>query len=832
MHVDLAESVTSIAETFIHDELDPDEEATLRDSFHPDLRDSSPSFDHVPGGLDPFITDDVSHGQDPPGVSIFATLLERLLSRFQFDATDIKITLVHPENASFTFTVSDIRYQTEVKDESSNQVNALAEGSQHSRDTMEGTTRTVTISGVTVTTRCLRSQSPQTLPSPMLSAQALTSRGSSSSIGKTVTSPAYSPPPSSPLSDSSELDEETHLMMSQSLVNLPPRPPSPASSVASSMYQSAISVAPGSPTPSPPVLRRSTAMSEHVPEVPTVTPTSPLPHAQPVPSVRLTLGITAEEIQDELILSLGAEPIIIRLVTPALTRRPVHAGNPSDNLSSPQNIKGDGDKKALASEEYSDALKLEVTLGAIAVALRARHIRNLLDLAQLWVSHTVSPSLSTPTGELDQPRHGSLFDRIDAALHIRGLVVQLLPEKTASVGGLESIMEFFNKPLIPPRLPHGYVRIQLDCITASTTVRPTAEPVVAQKARLQPVGTAITSSLSLTELSIFAFLAVRKEDGSIGLSASPILITDPYLPSQYPATHLQPDLHRLDCSPNLPSFDIVDWTDPTQYISTAKLSMWRTKPPQGNRPSGYGIAVGLPASRSPRNDSPFNPSTSPRQVTTGASPASPSRHGALPFRPSHTAITVKFAMTSWRSSVKSSRRKGKAPENSMLIEVDVAPLHAFCDLALVFGSGQTTGTNAALAFLEELSSSDVEGSGARADIAEEDDESDDEEDDEDTPPATPRASSPFTMRRPEREQERERKRLERLVLEDLDLGYDYRHTTPEPITRQSASRFRSWPKVRTRVSLPDSCITCCAEEEASTKVGSDNNHCGISHDTH
>ena len=55
--LNLAESVTSVAETFIHDELDADEEATLRDSFHPDMTASHLSLDHVPGGLDPFITE-------------------------------------------------------------------------------------------------------------------------------------------------------------------------------------------------------------------------------------------------------------------------------------------------------------------------------------------------------------------------------------------------------------------------------------------------------------------------------------------------------------------------------------------------------------------------------------------------------------------------------------------------------------------------------------------------------------------------------------------------------------------------------------------------------
>ena len=97
----LADSVASAAESFIHDELTPREEATLRESFHPDL--ASSFYDHaqnVPGSIDPFLRgaeDEEFHSDaDPAGVSMFATLIERLLARFEFDAVDTKITLIQP----------------------------------------------------------------------------------------------------------------------------------------------------------------------------------------------------------------------------------------------------------------------------------------------------------------------------------------------------------------------------------------------------------------------------------------------------------------------------------------------------------------------------------------------------------------------------------------------------------------------------------------------------------------------------------------------------------------------------------------------------------------
>ena len=317
--VNLAESVTSIAETFIHDELDPAEEAALRDSIHPDLPPPSPPFNHVPGGLDPFITEDATQGDsDPQGVSIFATLLERLLSRFQFDATDVKVTLVHPGHASFTITIPKIQYQTEVKGESPTAGSASLETQDRTGDQPGGTTRTVRVEGVTVTTRCLRTQSPVTVQSPSLSVPPLISRRDTPSPENLFAPPRNPSPPSPGLSDSSELDEEVHMMMSQSLVGLPPRLPSPTSSVASSMYQSAVSLTSVGAS-SPPVFRNSMSLAE--PEEGRVTPTSPMPHAHATSPPRPTLKAIADEIQDETILSFGADPIVVRLLTPTPRRQ-------------------------------------------------------------------------------------------------------------------------------------------------------------------------------------------------------------------------------------------------------------------------------------------------------------------------------------------------------------------------------------------------------------------------------------------------------------------------------------------------------------------------------
>ena len=66
------------------------------------------------------------------------------------------------------------------------------------------------------------------------------------------------------------------------------------------------------------------------------------------------------------------------------------------------------------------------------------------------------------------------------------------------------------------------------------------------------------------------------------------------------------------------------------------------------------------------------------------------------------------------------------------------------------------------------------------------------EDDADTPPATPRAGMDFGMRSAE-EQQQERRRLEQLVLDDLDLGYDYRQRPKRE--DPAVERVKDWRKV-------------------------------------
>lgn len=117
----VVDSVTNVAESFMHDELNNQEEAILRESFHEELpgsiRFSTTSDPTVPGAIDPFVeqapsVDSPTEG-DPEGISIFAKLIERLLARFNFDASSIRVNLVHPGHATYTCKIDNVHYGTE-----------------------------------------------------------------------------------------------------------------------------------------------------------------------------------------------------------------------------------------------------------------------------------------------------------------------------------------------------------------------------------------------------------------------------------------------------------------------------------------------------------------------------------------------------------------------------------------------------------------------------------------------------------------------------------------------------------------------------------------------
>ncbi|OBZ75363.1 Autophagy-related protein 2 [Grifola frondosa] len=789
----LAESVASIAETFIHEELSPREEATLRESFHPDLATSTHDFDEsVPGGLDPFITDEeVNHSDaEPPGISIFATLIERLLARFEFNAVDTRITLVHPQHASFTIIIPEIRYGTESKTLNTPQTSEIKVGET------EGETRSITLSGVTVTTRSLRPLSPQPLTTSPLSPHFQSSPvhyQPSPVIGLHPASPQRpSDAPSSPYSDSSDLDEETHLFMSRSIAVLHPRPLSPASSVESSMYQSAISTASASHAvdnlrADPESRSRTPSPGDHTNENLITPPASP-PRLSPLLQRRLMIETT--EIEDE---TLFAVPIPGSFAS--------HPSQPSIPIPTGTNGRQEGHAK-------HEKVRVVLTMGAVACVLRARHIRSILDVTQLWSAH--SPA-ATETPEVLQPRATqsvpSMLDEIEASLRIRGVVLLLLPSSETASSDSDGLSDFFERPLVPPRLAHGYVRMHLEGISASLSTALSVARAVG-RTTLRGMSTT-TTSLAITDISTFAFPTVSDSASAQSRShfASPILITDPHLPSQYSSAHRHPVLSSTDASP-LPVFDVVDWTHPEHRSATTKLSLWRTKPvhvpshtsSQSHRmerssPLGSAQTSPLqrgsslpPASTSARGIHIVLPSSPGRLGLAGLSP-SPGKSNEFQQKPHAPAIVVKTTIISYSSS-----KTGSNGASKVNVDVKLAPLHIFLDLDLI--SNRDT-----LEFLEEVTASDISTSSpapGEGNTSEDGEYEGDLSEDVDHIPGSSSVPQRSRLREQEMERERERRRLERLVLEDLDLGFDYRQEPSETKAGQTSSRVKSWRKKRSR----------------------------------
>ena len=669
----LADSVTSVAESFIHDELSPHEEADLRQSIHSDLDHGQ----HLPGGMDPFIrvTDEEEFhpDADPAGISIFATLIENLLARFEFDANDTKITIVHPEHASLTLSVKHTQYSTESSQDTSG---AAVRGIVDGVGQTSGETRKVSISGLSLTTCDLREPTPSS-PKTFTPSMASPTTPNIPSRLPIATGPGRWSPSASPTSSSSSLDEDTQILMSQSLAYLPPRYAptslSPSGSVASSMYKSAISSrsrtsSPGDRKSSSDIEAKRFAWGNR-------------------PGTET--GDVVFEPTEETILSIAGEPIVISLITP-----PVHTQRaPVENLPTrPESNGMASPSRNMSAASDGQKLKLTVSAGVFACAFRARHIRSILDMQDvLWGTHQF-PRKSPPSGAPSLPvaSEGNVFALcLDVILKVRGVVVIFLPASSTS----PSFDNFFLRPLAPPRLGHGCVRIALDSIETTCTLSTYSAPPKpsaskAQKSLVESQvpssGSAVIMKMSLADISAFALLTIpTPASADPEVAASPILITDQGLSVQYPLAHTDPDPHAIysdksSYSP-LPHFDVLDWTDRSHLPNSTKISAWRQKVhPVGSKRRESQTWVGPSHQSSPSKSLGIVEGDASSSHKTTQSPA----------------LSLESNLT-LASPVKHKGDKGDPSANDSII-VNMVPLHIFVDFGLVLGSGH------ALAFLDEV----------------------------------------------------------------------------------------------------------------------------------
>ncbi|KAF8910987.1 hypothetical protein CPB84DRAFT_1821154 [Gymnopilus junonius] len=515
--VDLSESVASVAESFIHQELSPGEEATLWRSLHQDAPQMNDDTDQsVPGGLGDSVTVDGTarmFDQDPAGVSVFANLIERLLARFEFDADDIKITLIHPANVSLSMSVEELRYHTDGN-------------SSPSSSQARGETRTVYVGGFS------------------LSAQGLDSQ--KSFLHTTSNSPRSSPlsiatsRPLSRTSSSSSMDEATQFMMSQSLAALP-------SSPLCLLYESAISTA------AVPSGQKDTVISP-------LSPTSPKEQSE-------SQDINSNNAK---FLSIETQPILVYLTTPS----PVARASEDDNPFIPQ---ADADVRA------EDELQFSISAGVVALSAQPWQIRALTRLCKAMLPPEDKLQGASQLREFSAAK----LPTIKLDVQLRGIVALFLTQTTMdNNAAATSLLDFFKKPLVPPLLQVGYTRLHLDALSGSLTV-------IRRDQKHDNTSASLVQSLdiSVADFSLFFFKKAEllNTDATPGLSAFPLLHTDPYLLSQYPP----PDQQRK--SGVLPAFEIIDWTDEKCQNYGSKLSQWRCRPAKGSHSKSHSDSQGDPS---------------------------------------------------------------------------------------------------------------------------------------------------------------------------------------------------------------------------------------------
>jgi autophagy-related protein 2 len=667
----LADSISDAAQSFAHEEITHDESTKV----HQALKScGSSSFEmgdnYVPGGLDASSEDPGGQSDvDPTGISMFASMIEYLLSQFTFTAEDINVTVIYPGHSSFKFKVSGIR-------------------SGRPTSSPRESTRTIEISGVEIAhcdLSALESSGLLGVNSPSF----VQNRPGSTSCRMDPTAATTSLfssqqtqiDPKEPVKPSEQPDSEHR-----------PRSVSPSESMSSSLFQSAL-MTQGSE-------RESEARESKVVDSQGIggNDTVHSPSGRMTGSSRLSRapGATEGETRHQVILSLATEPIVVYITTSTPQALP----KGSTQYQSPSQTAGLDRRNS-----QQPKLEVSVSVGVIACALTATQICAMLDVISVAGSHSDPIAQPPPSGGSSSvPPALSLLDQMTLTIQIRGFVLLLQSAPTSLTGSPteeerilphDALNDFFAHPLVPPKIGHSYFRFVMDTLKADFSVSTTLEHLTGSpfprhtpdRSRLSRGVSGKTSSrlrFSVGDLSACAFCVpvnsvATPESGETFVL--PILLTDLFLSAQYHPEHCPlPVIGRhLDTSPEsirktfspLPEFEVLDWTSQVHRTSQAKLSFWRVKPPPGHRRSHRKHGGGSPVS------SPMASSPEPTLDEMSAKQSQPAISGQVLLvspRDPGTDIT---------------------PGSTSSTSVSIVPIHVFVDM----GSSQT-----ALDFLELLSS--------------------------------------------------------------------------------------------------------------------------------
>ncbi|KIM31918.1 hypothetical protein M408DRAFT_327310 [Serendipita vermifera MAFF 305830] len=561
----LAQSVASVAQEFIHEEL---ETSSLRESLVLEGNNDGPGYPggedddmatHVPGSLDPFSDNPLpsqARGiaereseilEDVEGVSVLAQVVERLLARLSFKATNITIRIIHENRTEIILKLGSTSYITEEKQEQEGDANTLR--------ISVGEKRTVRIDGIDLSILDLLAKRLNSVEASPISYNPPAVQ----EIPRDSPSP---PPPPDAYEDNVDEDEEIDASMTESMLSLPPGPSllrSESDSPTSTMYLSATSVRAHTPPPyvpdtlPPPVDDPPIGQTSH-----STPPTIPTPLISEDPKTPVRTGsVPHVELQPTSILSFGKDALTITLTTPPPT---TYSSNESAPAMSIPASKG----------TVSRGLTLSVTIGLITVALQTSHLDAILAMVSFIKTHE-SPNVQPPT----RPPQGTKPNNTPTSALISSLHV------TGTIRGIQAFI-FRSNPLYPPmpaiiqdlfkhpsssvvRAPH--IHFHLEGLEAAYT--PASESI---KGRLGAVRGGIK------DLSAFYISHSTTDDVWV---ASPLLIVDHLLPSQY-------DPHAsFTGSPQ--SIPVVDWTDISSRpvpSGRPKRSLWRTKIHPQDAPKG------------------------------------------------------------------------------------------------------------------------------------------------------------------------------------------------------------------------------------------------------
>lgn len=491
---DLAESVASAAETFMHEELVEKDGASPLDSVHAEV--SHDIEGPIPGGLDNFAPSNEGVAQtkdDSTGVPLFSSLLEKLLARFEFKAVNTEITLVHPGNVSLILSIEEIGYGTEANVEANQ---SPSEGGP-----------TLTLSGVRVTTRDLRPCASPSLAGPYT--------GSSPPMVPSSPKPRHVDRPASPAASSSSLDEETQAFMSRSIVSFPPRSGSFLDSASSSLYQSAFSEESSQQYP--------LSLSKE-----SDTEDGGLTSSQGNASQSGLSGVYQAGTLDDVLLSFGSVPLVIRILTP-----------------SSNDANGDG------SSNTHNSFKLNVSMGAIGLACNARQLASIIAIAGCFDTQRAAKPL--PLANLDSTPPITQGPNWNFDVGIKGLAVLMLPGGSAPESR-SSLTGFFARPLTLPHLSNGYVRFYVSDINAQIASSKEFSNNSHQGGKTNP-GASVNLSLRLelrcadVNVSVHSFPSPASK-----MLVYPALFTDQRLRNQYVPPRIGPK--GDGCHVGLPTLEV------------------------------------------------------------------------------------------------------------------------------------------------------------------------------------------------------------------------------------------------------------------------------------